>query len=273
MARLGGNRYGKAGIRLVKVARGAREHTLRDVTAAVALEGDFADAHLTGDNARILPTDTMKNTVVALARDHYHETSEAFALQLTEHFMRAAPIEGARVTLREHLWSRLNDHAFARAGTHVRTTRVRRTRAGAQVRAGVRGLYLLKTSHSEFTGYIKDRYTTLPETRDRILATVLNAEWTYDPAELDYDDVWHTAFAAIRETFAAHHSLSVQHTLYALGEAVIARCPPVARIRFALPNKHHLLVDLSKFGLENRNEIFLATSEPFGLIEAEVTRA
>lgn len=272
MARLGRNRYGKAGVQLVKVTRNGDEHAMRDLTVAVALEGQFMEAHVSGDNARILPTDTMKNSVYALARDHFTDSNEDFAIFLTEHFMHSATITAARIKMQEHLWSRLNEHSFTKAGTEVRTARVRRTAKGVEVRAGVRGLHLLKTTRSGFVGYIKDRFTTLPETTDRIFATSLNAEWTYAGGGVDYDGEWHEAVSAIKQTFATHDSLSVQHTLYAMGEEVIKRCPAVSRIRFALPNKHHLLVDLAKFGIENRNTIYVATREPYGLIEAEVVR-
>jgi urate oxidase len=180
--------------------------------------------------------------------------------------------------MQEHLWQRItvndrtHDHSFSRAGAEVRTARVTATASAVQIRAGVRGLYLLKTTRSGFVGYIKDKYTTLPETTDRIFATALNAEWIYTPGRHDYDKLWADARRAIEETFAEHDSLSVQHTLYAMGEAVLQRCPPVERIRFTLPNKHHLLVDLSRFGLQNRNEVFVATSEPYGLIEGEIVR-
>ena len=285
MTELGKNRYGKSGIRLVKVTRTGAKHELRDLTVAVSLEGEFVAAHVTGDNARVLPTDTMKNTVYALAKSQFTGSIEQFALVLTEHFLDAAPITAARVSIGEHLWQRLqvdgreHDHSFARASGEVRTTRVRRTAAGAQVRSGVRGLLLLKTTRSGFVGYIKDRFTTLPETTDRIFATALNAEWIYESgsgsgagAGTDYDEQWRVAMTAITETFAQHDSLSVQHTLYAMGEKVLENCPAIQRIRLALPNKHHLLVDLSKFGLENQNEIFVATREPYGLIIAEVER-
>jgi urate oxidase len=277
MARLGKNRYGKSGVRLVKVVRDGARHQVRDLTVAVSLEGEFVAAHVAGDNARILPTDTMKNTVYALAKDRLTGSIEQFALDLTEHFMSAAPITAARVTISEHPWNRLlvgteeHDHSFVRAGGEVRTTRVRRTADRAEVRSGVRGLMLLKSTRSGFVGYIKDRFTTLPEATDRIFATVLNAEWLYS-GEVDYDGEWPMAMGAITETFAQHDSLSVQHTLYAIGEEVLKRCPGIARIRCALPNKHHIPVDLSKFGLENKNEIFVATSEPYGLIIADVVR-
>jgi urate oxidase len=242
------------------------------------LSGDFIDAHVTGSNARILPTDTMKNTVYALAKDQLTGSNEEFALLLGRHFLAAARSASARIKIQEHLWRRIpaggreHDHAFTRASGEVRTARITTTRASEEVRAGVRGLYLLKTTRSGFVGYIKDEYTTLPETTDRIFATALNAEWVYSTPDVSYDASWSAAMAAISETFAVHDSRSVQHTLYAMGEAVLARCAEIARIRFALPNQHHLLVDLSKFGLENRNEVFVATTQPYGLIEAEIHR-
>jgi urate oxidase len=278
MAKLGRNRYGKAGVRLVKVDRRTEEHGLRDLTVAVALAGDFVEAHVTGDNARILPTDTMKNSVYGLALEHLTASLEEFGVFLGEHFMKAAPISAARIKIQEHLWRRIpvagagHAHSFVKSGGELRTARVTATRAGVRVQAGLRGLNLLKTTRSGFVGYIKDSFTTLPETTDRIFATALNAEWDYHPGRIDYDRVWQDARNAIEETFAQHDSLSVQHTLYAMGEEVLKRCAPVTRIRFALPNKHHLLVDLSRFGLQNRNQIFVATREPYGLIEAEVLR-
>ena len=275
---LGKNRYGKAGVRLVKVSRDQPRHQLRDLTVAVALEGDFVEAHVTGDNARILPTDTMKNSVYGLALEHLNKSIEEFGIFLGKHFMNAAPITAARIKMQEHLWRRIDvdgkahDHSFVRAGSEVRTARVVTSAGNLQVRAGVRGLYLLKTTKSGFVGYIRDSFTTLPETTDRIFATSLNAEWSYSPGELDYDKTWAEARRALEETFAQHDSLSVQHTLYAMGEEVLKRCPPIERIRLVMPNKHHLLVDLSRFGLKNNNQIFVATSEPYGLIEGEVTR-
>jgi urate oxidase len=278
MAQLGRNRYGKAGVRLVKVDRSTARHAMRDLTVAVSLQGEFIEAHLTGDNARILPTDTMKNSVYGLALEHLDGSVEDFGIFLGRHFMKAAPITNARIKIQEHLWRRIgmdngeHDHSFVRAGNELRTARVTVSTERVEARAGIRGLNLLKTTRSGFVGYIKDSFTTLPETTDRIFATTLNAEWTYAPGEHDYDALWTNARAAIEETFAEHDSLSVQHTLYAMGEEVLKRCAPVERIRFVLPNKHHLLVDLSRFGMQNRNQIFVATREPYGLIEGEVIR-
>lgn len=278
MASLGRNRYGKAGIRLVRVAVDGARHELRDVSVAVALEGEFLDAHVIGDNARILPTDTMKNTVYALAKDHFTGSIEDFGLFLSYYFIENAPVTATQIKIHEHFWKRLDvsgrahDHSFTRAGGEVRTTRVRRTRTGVRVRSGVRGLSLLKTTRSGFVGYIKDQYTTLPETTNRIFATALNAEWDHQSEAVAYDASWQAAMRALTETFAQHDSLSVQHTMYAMGQKVLDDCTGISRIRMVMPNKHHLLFDLTRFGMENRNEIFVATSEPYGLIEAEVRR-
>ena len=278
MARLGGNRYGKAGVRLVRVDRRAERHALRDLTVAVALQGDFTAAHVSGDNTRILPTDTMKNTVYALALEHLTGSLEAFGAFLGEHFLNAAPITGVRIRMQEHAWRRIavngqeHAHSFTQGSADVRTAQVTTTSSGIEIKAGIKGLNLLKTTRSGFVGYLRDSFTTLPETTDRIFATTLNAQWVYAGPDVDYDEQWSNARTAIEETFAQHDSLSVQHTLYAMGEAVLQRCPPVTRIRFSLPNKHHLLVDLARFGLANRNQIFVATREPYGLIEAEVLR-
>ena len=278
MARLGRNRYGKAGVRLVKVDRRTERHELRDLTVAVALQGDFVAAHMSGDNARILPTDTMKNSVYGLALEQLTGPIEEFGAFLAAHFMAATPITAARIRMQEHLWRRIalqgeeHGHSFVKNGAEVRTARIAATRSRVQVSAGIRGLNLLKTTNSGFVGYLKDSFTTLPETTDRIFATTLNAEWVYEAGAIDYDQQWASARQAIEEVFAQHGSLSVQHTLYAMGEAVLQRCAPVTRVRFALPNRHHLLVDLARFGMENRNQIFVATREPYGLIEAEVLR-
>jgi urate oxidase len=273
------NGYGKSGIRLVKVARREGKHDLRDVTVAVRLEGDFARAHVDGDNSAVLPTDTMKNTVYALAKDHFDGDIETFALFLTEHFLRNnPPVARARVELSERAWERLtvkgrpHPDAFSRPGGERRVTRVTRTRQGAIVESGLEDLVLAKSARSGFSGFLKDKYTTLKETEDRILATAVKASWLYTGTPEDFDRSFQGVRQTLLETFATHASASVQHTIYAMGEAVLERHPEVAEVRLSLPNKHHIAVDLAPFALENRNEIFVATEEPFGLIEATVRR-
>jgi urate oxidase len=273
------NSYGKSGIRLVKILRGGDRHDFRDVTLSVRLEGDFAAAHVAGDNSAVLPTDTMKNTVYALAKDHFDRDIESFGLFLTEHFVRNnPPVARARVELSEQPWERLtvagrpHPHAFSRPGGERRTSRVTRTRQGAVVESGLEDLVIAKSERSGFSGFLKDGFTTLKETEDRILATAVKASWTYAGAPEDFDRAFQGIRRTMLETFATHDSASVQHTLYAMGEAVLKGHPEVTEVRLSLPNRHHIPVDLSFFGLENRNEIFVATEEPFGLIEATVKR-
>ncbi|HEV8118401.1 MAG TPA: urate oxidase [Thermoanaerobaculia bacterium] len=273
------NNYGKSGIRLVKVARREGRHDLRDLTVAVRFEGEFADAHVRGDNAAVLPTDTMKNTVYALAKDRLEGSLESFGLALCAHFLEAAPaVSKVTVKIAEHSWERLlaagapHPHAFVRGGAERRLAEVSRTRDGPLAAAGIEGMTILKSGNSGFEGFLKDRFTTLPEVRDRIFATVVQARWDYSSASLDFDRSFERTRQVMLETFAVHESASVQHTLHAMGEAALAAVPEITTIRLSLPNKHHLLVDLSRFGLENNNEIFVATDEPFGLIEATIRR-
>ena len=278
-ARLGPNNYGKSRVRLFRVMRDGARHSVADLTVDVALEGRYDDVHLTGDNAAVLPTDTMRNTVYALAKDNPVEPLEGFAATLIRHFMQAAEhATGVRIRVARHGWERISvdgeahDHAFSRGSQERRMAYVSGDASGARYQAGIEDLEVLKTTRSAFEGYIKDRFTTLPETTDRIFATVVSARWTYDRAPADFD----AAFAAVRramlETFAGHDSRSVQQTLYAMGAAALDACPEVSEIRLSLPNRHHLLYDLGRFGIDNLNEVFVPTSEPYGLIEATVLR-
>jgi urate oxidase len=266
MARLGINQYGKAETHLVRVYRDGEVHEIRDLTVSVALSGDMEAVHLQGDNSAVLATDTQKNTVYAFASEHGVGTPEEFASRLARHFLGGA-ITRARVEVSEAAWSRLNDHAFTQSDRATRTASVIAEGDGVWFASGIAGLVVLKTTHSEFHGFPRDRYTTLEETTDRVLATEVSARWRH-PGDADYD----SARRALLECFAGHHSLSLQQTLYAMGEAVLNACPTVAEVRLSMPNKHHFVVDLSPFGLENPNEVFHADDRPYGLIEAAVVR-
>jgi len=273
------NNYGKSGIRLVKLLRRPDRHEIRDLTVAVRFEGDFGAAHAAGDNSGVLPTDTMKNTVYALAADHPLDSIESFGLRLSEHFLTGnANVSRVGIDISEQAWDRLetsgrpHPHAFERAGEERGTTGIARDRSGARVESGLDDLRILKSADSGFAGFRKDRYTTLRDTRDRIFATALKAVWQYAQSDLPFGELRESIRSTLLQTFAGHESASVQHTLHAMGEAVLSRHPEVAQIRLSLPNKHHLPVDLSPFGLENRNEIFVATEEPYGLIEATLKR-
>ena len=221
----------------------------------------------------------MKNAVYALAKEKFEGSIESFGLALCEHFLESAPAASrVSVEIAEHPWQRLiaggapHPSAFLRPGGERRLAFVSRTRGSARAEAGLEGLMVLKSAGSGFEGFLKDLYTTLPETRDRLFATVVAARWEYVSASLDFDRSFALARQALLESFAVHESASVQHTLNAMGEAVLAAVPEVSAIRLSLPNRHHLPVDLSRFGLANDNDIFVATDQPYGLIEATVRR-
>jgi urate oxidase len=271
--------YGKSRVRLVQVQRHPNRDDVRDVTVAIRFEGDYERSYTAGDNSDVLPTDTMKNTVYALAaRDGVHEP-EDFGLHLARHFLERNPrLVRIRIDLTEHMWNRMargdrtHGHAFVRAGSEGRTAAVHGHRKRMLVGAGIADLVILKSAGSAFSGFPRDEFTTLPETRDRLFATSLTATWRYGSLELDFRSAWHAVRQTLLDTFAEHVSESVQHTLHAMGQAVLDTLEDVTAIRLTMPNKHHLPVDLRPFGMENRNEIFVPTDEPFGLIEATLVR-
>jgi urate oxidase len=269
------NAYGKQAVRLVTVRRGPERNALKDVTVAVRFEGDFAAAYSEGDNQGVFPTDTMKNTVYALAAEHPFDEIEDFGLALTDHYLKASPrTSTVRVDLTEHLWEPIGegeDRSFRKSGGERRTATVIRDRSGAKVQAGIEDLVVMKTSKSAFEDFPRDRYTTLRETSDRLLATAVQATWRYSRPHVAFGRLWQEVRDLLLKAFAEHDSRSVQHTLYAMGEAVLETVD-VEEIHIAMPNLHHIPVDLTPFGLENRNEIFVATAEPYGLIEGTMRR-
>lgn len=272
--------YGKSEVRLVKVSRRPDGHDLRDLTVDVGLEGDFEAAYAEGDNTGLLATDTMRNTVYALAKEHPIDDIESFGQQLVEHFLAAGPgVTGARVHIVEHPWARLevggraHEHAFQRGSGGDRVATVIGDGGGQQIEAGIDDLLVLKTTGSGWEGFLRDRYTSLPETSDRILATIITARWSYRGRDIEFGAAWHEIRRTILGAFCDHYSPSVQFTLHHMGKAVLDARPDVDRISFSLPNKHHLLYDLGRFGLENENEIFHATNEPYGLIEGTIERS
>lgn len=274
---LSANRYGKAGIRLVKVRRARVPHDLVDLTLDVQLEGTFDPVYIEGDNTTCLATDTMKNTVYALARQDNLDHVEAFGSRLAGHFAAQPAVTRTRISIVEHRWERLapagqpHPSAFVQPGGEQWTATITRAAGRTSVVSGLTNLVVLKTSDSAFAGFPRDPYTTLADTRDRILATAITAAWSYRPEVQDFT-VRERIRQALVDTFATHHSESVQHTLYAMATAALAACPDILDITLTLPNRHHLVVDLSPFGLDNPNDVFVATDRPFGVIEATVRR-
>jgi urate oxidase len=280
--RLGENQYGKAETHLVRVTKGGPDglvHEIKDINVSVTLAGDFAASHLAGDNSNIVPTDTQKNIVYAFAKEGGVGEIEQFALRLARHFTNEHPtVERSRVSIEEFPWTRIevggkpHPHSFMRSGSEKRTTMVTSTRDSAWVVAGLSDLVLLKSTGSEFWGYPRDQYTTLPETHDRVLATAVVARWRYANENVDWSDAFATTRRVLIEAFAEKHSLALQQTLYTMGEAALKATHEIAEIRLSMQNKHHYTVDLSPFGLDNQNEVFYASDRPYGLIEGTIAR-
>jgi urate oxidase len=277
---LGGNQYGKAEVRMVHIDRSSAVHQIMDVTVTSQLFGDFTlDTHITGANDKIIATDTQKNTVYALARQGGVGSAEAFGLKMARHFVDGIDyVEGARQEVLQHGWNRIptgggpHDHAFVRDGAETRTAIVVKRGAEEIVLSGLTGLTVLKSTGSEFHGFPDMPYTSLVETDDRILATAVSARWRHLSTDVDWDKSFADVRSILLDRFAEIHSLSLQQTLYGMGEAVLVAHPGIAEIRFSMPNKHHFLVDLSEWGLDNPNEVWYAADRPYGLIEATVMR-
>jgi urate oxidase len=280
MVQIGSNRYGKSEVRVVRVARGVASDggdVIRDWNVSTALSGDLDASHLTGDNSKVLPTDSQKNRVFALAEEMGAVPPEDFALALAAFFVASQEaITRARISVEEFGWTPIGatGYSFARAGDLVRTTTVvHDATAGTSVVSGIKDLILLNTTGSEFWGFPKDAHTTLAETKDRMLATAVNASWRFRPAAVesaDWDAVAVAAKRTILDTFAATYTYSLQQMLYALGSALVTALPELCEVRLALPNKHHFIVDLAPFGLENDREVYYADDRPYGLIEGAV---
>jgi urate oxidase len=280
MAQLAENRYGKSRVRLVRLNRQAAIHEFAEWSVDVLLHGDFLSCFTEGDNSNILPTDTMKNTVYSLARKSSATCIEEFSEELIEHLLGHNPqASAAEVTIREKPWQHLNiagkphPTTFRQTGNELQTTRVARKRTGDfQIESGLSDLVLMKTAGSAFEGYIHDPLTTLAETSDRLFGTCLRANWTYLSHRLPFTFVRNSILESLVTAFATHQSKSVQHTLYAMAECALAAAPQISEITLAMPNKHCLLVDLSRFGQDNPNRIFVPIDEPHGTIEARVCR-
>ncbi|MFI9719847.1 factor-independent urate hydroxylase [Streptomyces sp. NPDC052396] len=276
---LGQNQYGKAETRVLRVTRDGAVHHLKDLSVSVALSGRMEDVHLQGSNARVLTTDTTKNTVYAFAKEYGIASAEEFGIRLARHFVTSQPaITTARIRIEEYAWDRVRTaegdrgHSFVRSGRETRTAQITFDGERWQILSGLKDLVVLNSTGSEFHGYVKDRYTTLQETTDRILATQVNARWRHGGYESDWDDSYRRTRELLLHAFAGTYSYSLQQTLYAMGSRVIEQRPEIEEIRLSLPNKHHFPVDLTPFGLDNDNEVYYAADRPYGLIEATVLR-
>lgn len=276
---LGQNNYGKSEVRVFKVNRDTDRHKVWDLDVRISLEGDFEAAHVAGDNSQLLATDTMRNTAYALAKGHLTGSIEDYGLTLVDHFLEAGPtFTGVSIEITQFLWDRIevngqpHEHSFVR-GRGERKAKVWGDESGARrVEAGIGDVYVLKTTNSGWEGFLRERFTTLPDTNDRILATIVTAKWEYNTPDADFDHLWNGVMRTTLETFTDHYSPSVQNTLYRMGKAVLEAFPEIERIRYSFPNVHHIPYDLQRFGIENNGEVFHATQDPYGQIEGWVER-
>lgn len=274
------NNYGKSKIRVVKVKRNGEHHQMKEFSVNVQLEGDFDKVHTDGDNTDLLTTDAMKNTVYALAKDHPVNSIEEFALFLSDHFLKNNDnVDHVSIEIIESLWHRISvngqphNHSFVSAGNEKRTCLIERTDDDVYVSSGIFDLLIMNSTGSEFWGYKKEQYTSLPETKDRIFETSVKATWDYIRDEnIDYNTNYEKFRQSLLEAFAGHQSLSVQHTMYEIGKVILETCQDIDEIAISMPNKHCIPVNLSVYGLENKNEVFVPTDEPHGLIEAVIGR-
>ena len=279
MIELGPNRLGMAALRVVRVGRDTTPHRLRDLTVAIALEGDFTAAHVDGDNSLVVATDTMKNTAYALAAEHLTGSVEDFATVLGRHFLDFDQVDRSTVNIREHAWQPIDvggrpaRDAFVRSGEGTRVATVAVGRDATVVEAGIEDLVVMKTTRSAFSGFPLDRFTTLDETDDRLMATKVTAIWRYGSPDIDFDATWAAVRATLLEVFADHDSPSVQTSIWIIGSAMLERHEELDEVRMVLPNLHHWVVDLDRFGIDNDRLVYVATTEPHGLIEATVRRS
>lgn len=279
MPTLSSNRYGKARVRLSKITRLETHHVFTEYTVDALLDGAFEATYIDGDNKDVLPTDTIKNTVYALAKSHSLSSPEAFALDLSEHYLKHAPAATqADVSISMRDWQRMSfagdAHPFAYNGAsqELRTTQVIRSKDSMAITGGIAELPILKTTDSAFVGFLKDEYTVLPEEQNRIMATKLTATWRYNTSGVDYNHCYTIIRTALLQCFADHQSESLQHTLFAMGTAALEACRAIESIHMVMPNVHNFPFDLGRFGIENKNEIFFPADEPHGYIEGTVTR-
>jgi urate oxidase len=276
---LGNTQYGKAENHVVRIYRDSPRHEIRDISVSTCLRGDFSAAYLAGDQSDVLPTDTQKQTAYAYAKEKGLASIENYGLELARHFVDdIGPVQGARIEIDEFAWQRVvvdgveHDHTWIRTGQEIRTAAVTVEDEGEWVVGGLKDLVILKSTGSEFAGFLTDPYTVLEPTHDRVMATSLVAQWRFTSTDIDWDAVYTGVKNEMVKQFAVVHSLALQQTLYEMGKAVLEQYPVIAEVRLSAPNKHHFRYDLSRFGLENNNEVFHAADRPYGLIQATVTR-
>ncbi|PNH41933.1 hypothetical protein VD0004_g5261 [Verticillium dahliae] len=286
-------RYGKDNVRVFKVQKDGPVQTVTEMTVCALLEGAIETSYTVADNSVVVATDSIKNTIYIKAKEHPVNPPELYASILGTHFLDTyAHISVANIRVTVPRWTRLDvdgkphPHAFLRDGEETRTVEARVTRDGVALTSGIQKLTVLKSTGSAFHGFVRDAYTTLPETWDRILSTDVDASWTWAfpdglaAVEKDvarFDAAWEAARAITLKTFAEDESASVQNTMYKMCEQILDAAPETKTVSYALPNKHYFEIDLSWHkGLKNTGadaEVYAPQSGPNGLIKCEVARS
>ena len=277
--KLGNNQYGKADVKLIKMKRTSEKSELFDLDVQITLKGDFKEAFRDGDNSKVLPTDTQKNTVYTLAKLHDFDNIETFGTILAKHFHKNNPnINTVIVKIHRKKWNRMkvdgeeDKYSFTGSVLEIDFCKVKISGDKLVNKSGIVDLEVLKTTKSGFEKFMKDEYTTLGDTNDRIFATNLEAYWNFSTFPENVVEIRNKVNNLLRKVFANHDSLSVQHTLYYMGKKVLEEIPEIIDIQLKMPNQHKILFDLGKFNMENKNEIFFSIPEPFGVIEAKIVR-
>ncbi len=273
------NAYGKSKVRLTKVTRSEDRHIFKEICVDIQLQGDFERTYTVGDNSQVVATDSMKNLVYVLASNHPLEDIESFGKSLAEHILTTYKhVRSVDVRLVEELWHRIlvdgkpHAHAFFGAGTEKRVAEIKATQQSIEIKSGIEALKLVKTTDSEFWGFIRDKHTTLPDVKDRIFGTSVSVHWLYLSGNPDFQKAYDTVRNVVLECFATHRSLAVQHTMNEIGQVALARVPDIREISIVMPNEHRIPFNLEPFALENKNEIFITTDQPYGLISATLKR-
>lgn len=273
------HQYGKARVRVMKVTRTGPRHSVNELVVSVALQGDFDASYTKADNRLVVATDSMKNTVNVFAREKLGEEIEEFGIALGAHFLKTyAQVKRVEIGLSGHCWERISvdgkphAHSFLEKSAAKPFSKIVCTNDESSVESGIEDLLILKTTGSGFENFWRDKFTTLPETNDRVFATRLKAVWTYTKEPESYCRTNGMILEAMLEVFAKHYSPSVQATLFEMGGAALKVAGEISKIHLVMPNMHCPLINLNPFEVENKNELFVPTDEPHGQIEGTVAR-
>jgi urate oxidase len=274
------NRYGKGRVRVMRIHRDGGRHEVSQLNVRAMIEGDFAPAYTNADNSTSVSTDTIKNVVNIVARENTGLCTEEFCQVLAGKFLDSYPqVTSVAITAHETKWSRLSfggkphPHSFILDSNGKPFVEAAAAREGTSALvSGIDGFTFMKSTQSGWENYVRDSFTTIAQTNDRMCATAMVASWKWSAKPSSYPATNAKILATLLEVFGTTYSASVQDSLYRMGEAALAAVPEISEISMACPNMHFILMNLTAFGLDNNNDVFLPTDEPHGQIECTVGR-